>query len=134
MGDGSEKGQYHSLASGVLSGKLILSTRPDASHFSFFLYAMSALPAAALMLHPVIFSKEEVPYFLEYKTHSPPPNLGRKLGCVLQSECSLPGLLGEGGRQWNGVFFPYFPLLKPRCVLWSSASYSPPNTVSLHKS
>ena len=28
------------------------------------------------------------------------------------------------------VFFPYFPPLKPRCVLRSGASYSPKNTVS----
>ena len=26
----------------------------------------------------------------------PPPNLGGKWGCVLLSECSLPGLLGAG--------------------------------------
>ena len=26
-------------------------------------------------------------------------------------------------------FFSYFPPLKPRCVLWSSASYSPKSTV-----
>ena len=26
-------------------------------------------------------------------------------------------------------FFSYFPSLKPRCVLWSSASCSPKNTV-----
>ena len=32
---------------------------------------------------------------------TPPPNLGGKWGCLLQSECSLPGLLG-GGR-WSGV-------------------------------
>ena len=28
-------------------------------------------------------------------------------------------------------FFSYFPPLKPRCVLWSGASYSPKNTVKL---
>ena len=30
----------------------------------------------------------------------------------------------------QGFFFPYFPSLKPRSALWSSASYSPKNTVS----
>ena len=29
------------------------------------------------------------------------------------------------------IFFSYFPPLKPRCVLWSSASYSLKNTVNL---
>ena len=28
-----------------------------------------------------------------------------------------------------GSFFPYFPPLKPRCVLWSRVSYSLENTV-----
>ena len=27
------------------------------------------------------------------------------------------------GQQWNVSFFPCFPPLKPRCVLWSGASY-----------
>ena len=29
-----------------------------------------------------------------------------------------------GGGQWSRVFFSYFPPLKPRYVIWSSASYS----------
>ena len=37
-----------------------------------------------------------------------------------------PGV--SGGRGGAG-FFPYFPPLKPRCVLWSGASYSLKNTV-----
>ena len=60
----------------------------------------------------------------------------------------LPGSLGAGvggggcggdgvGSQEAGagphfllqIFFSYFPPLKPRCVLWSGASYSPKNTV-----
>ena len=36
-----------------------------------------------------------------------------------------------GGGGGGGVgFFPYFPPLKPRCVLWSGVSYSPKNTVN----
>ena len=70
----------------------------------------------------------------------PTANLGGKWRYVLYSKCSLPGsLAGEGGgagSQEAGagphfllqIFFPYFPPLKPRCVLWSDASYSPKNT------
>ena len=36
---------------------------------------------------------------------------------------------GGGVRRWNVFFFPIFPPLKPRCVLWASESYSPKNTV-----
>ena len=52
-----------------------------------------------------------LPYFSDYKMHSA-PNLGGKCGCVLQSECSLPGSL-EGGRRWwwSGFFFHIFLLL-----------------------
>ena len=67
------------------------------------------------------------------RTLPPHPNLGGKWGCVLQSECSLPGLLR--GRViyvikyfttfFASVFFSYFPPLKPRCVSWSE------NTVTL---
>ena len=45
------------------------------------------------------------------------------MGCVLYSECSLSGLLGGEVVVERG-FSPYFPPLKPRCVLWSSVSYS----------
>ena len=38
-----------------------------------------------------------------------------------------------GGGGWGAVveqgFFPYFPPLKPRYILWSGVSYSPKNTV-----
>ena len=37
----------------------------------------------------------------------------------------------EGGWQWSGFFFSYFPPLKPRYVLQSGASYSPKNTVNV---
>ena len=48
----AQKRDYgHCLASGVMSRrKLSPSTRPDARHFSFSLYATGALPAAALVL------------------------------------------------------------------------------------
>ena len=52
----------------------------------------------------------DLPYFLDYKMHSP-PNLGGKWGCVLQSKCSLPGSLGVGGGQMvEWVFLPIFLL------------------------
>ena len=35
---------------------------------------------------------------------------------------------GQGGGG-AGVFFSYFPPLKPGCVLWSGVSYSRKNTV-----
>ena len=35
-----------------------------------------------------------------------PQNLGRKWGCVLQSECRLPGSLRGRGWQWRMVFSP----------------------------
>ena len=38
----------------------------------------------------------ETTVFFDYKIHFSPPNVGRKWGCVLQSECSLPGSLGGG--------------------------------------
>ena len=38
--------------------------------------------------------------------------------------------MGGGGSGVGFFFFsPYFPPLKPRCVLWFGASYSPKNTV-----
>ena len=39
----------------------------------------------------------------DYKMHFP-SKFGRKWGCILQSECSLPGWLGYGGGR-GGVFF-----------------------------
>ena len=36
---------------------------------------------------------------------------------------------GAGSHFFFKKFFSYFPPLKPRCVLWSGASYSPKNTV-----
>ena len=54
-------------------------------------------------LHNILLGREasckkktlyvKVQYFSDYKTHHFPPNLGGKWGCVLQSECSLPGSL-----------------------------------------
>ena len=41
----------------------------------------------------------------------------------------LTWLWGEGAVVEQGFFFFYFPPLKPRCVLWSGASYSPKYTV-----
>ena len=38
---------------------------------------------------------------------------------------------GAGSSGRAGIFFFYFPPLKPRYVLWSGVSYSPKNTVSL---
>ena len=35
---------------------------------------------------------------------------------------------GAGPHFLLQIFFSYFPPLKPRCVLWSAASYSPKNT------
>ena len=57
-----------------------------------------------------------------------PQRFGRKMGCILWSECSLPGSLGEGVAV-ERVFSSYFPLRKSRYVLWSSASYTPKNMV-----
>ena len=37
--------------------------------------------------------------------------------------------LGGGGAVVDQGFFPYFPPLKPRYILWSSVSYSLKNTV-----
>ena len=45
--------------------------------------------------------------------------MGGKWGCIFQSECSFLAHCGEGGAAVERVFFPYFPLLKPRCVLGS---------------
>ena len=54
-------------------------------------------------------------------------------GCVcLTVQMQLTWLLGAGvgGLCGGGAgFFPYFPPLKPRYVLWSGVSYSPKNTV-----
>ena len=45
VGEGSERGQCHCLASGVLSRrKLTFDTRPDARYFIFSPYATGALP------------------------------------------------------------------------------------------
>ena len=85
--------------------------------------------------------EKNLPHFSDYKT--PPQNLGGKGGCVLESECSLPGSLGGwgggsgAGSQEAGAgphfllqnLFSYFPPLKPMCILWSSVSYSPKSTV-----
>ena len=54
------------------------------------------------------------------RTH---PQLGGKWGCILYSKYSLPSSLGWGAAV-EQKFFPHFPPLKPRCVWWSSASYS----------
>ena len=68
-----------------------------------------------------------LPYFLDYKTHSP-PNLGGNWGASYSPNVASLAFWGEGGNSGVG-FFSYFPPLKPRCVLWSSASYSPKNMV-----
>ena len=88
---------------------------------------------------PVTGFLPDLPYFSDSRMRlpHPTPNLGRKWGCVLQSKCSLPGSLGAGGGGGEGeegsggrvFFFPYFPPLKPRYVIWSGVSYSPKNTV-----
>ena len=70
-----------------------------------------------------------LPQFSDYKMHYPYPNLGGKWGCVLQLKCSLPGSLRGVGSGEAGLFSPYYPPLKPRCILWSGVSYSLKNTV-----
>ena len=51
----------------------------------------------------------------------PHPQFGRKMGRRLTVRMQLPWLTVAVEQ----VFFPYFPSLKPRYVLWSGASYSP---------
>ena len=69
-----------------------------------------------------------------FRTHFSPPNLGGN-GVV---SCSLNAVYlarwGERGQRWSRVFFPYFPPLKPRNLLWSSVSYSPKPTALLFPS
>ena len=71
------------------------------------------------------------------------PKIWEEMGVHPINNCSLPGSLGWGrdssgaGSQEAGtgphfllqIFFPCFPPLKPRCVLWSGASYSLKNMV-----
>ena len=53
VGEGSEKGRCHCLASGGLTGrKLSPGTHPDSSHFTFSLCTTCGLPAVALGLNP----------------------------------------------------------------------------------
>ena len=55
-------------------------------------------------------------------------NLGEKSVSYTQNVAYLARWGGGGGRggwRWSRFFSPYFPPLKPRCVLWSGASYSP---------
>ena len=47
-------------------------------------------------------------YCIFWTIRHPPPNLGGKWGCVLQSEGSLPGW-GNARGGGAGVFFPVFP-------------------------
>ena len=49
-----------------------------------------------------------------------PPNLGGNGGVSYSLNIDY---LAWGEGRWSG-FVPYFPPLKPRCALWSSASYS----------
>ena len=41
--------------------------------------------------------------------------------------------VGRGEVAVEQVFSPYFPPRKPRCVLWSGASYSPKYVNLLHR-
>ena len=102
------------------------------SHYSVFVNVFTCLEEPS---HVPISPQSYLQYthiFLTIRCTPPPPNLGGKQGCILQSECSLPGLLGKGGGGGVGSqeagtgphfllqnFFSYFPPLKPRCVLWS---------------
>ena len=70
----------------------------------------------------------KVPYFLNCKTHSPRQIWEEKGGASYSPNVAYLARWGGGG---GGVgFFSYFSPLKPRCVLWSGASYSPKNMVS----
>ena len=71
----------------------------------------------------------DILYFLDYKVH-PPPIWEEKGAASYSLNVACLACWGRG-QQWSGFFFffPYFPPVKPRCVLWSGASYSPKNTV-----
>ena len=75
----------------------------------------------------------KTPYFSDCKMHFYPPKFGRKMGVhhIVQMQLAWlaagSGVGGENGSGAGGFF--YFPPLKPRCILWSSASYSLKNTV-----
>ena len=71
-----------------------------------------------------------------------PPKFGEENGGASYSPnvaylAHWVGVGGGAGPQEAGAgphfllqkFFSYFPPLKPRCILWSGASYSPKNTV-----
>ena len=65
-------------------------------------------------------------YFSDYKMHSP-QEIWEENGDESYSPnvAYLAHLPGEGGAAVERVLFSYFPPLKPRCVLWTGASYSP---------
>ena len=70
-------------------------------------------------------------YFSDYKAHT--PQIWEEMGgmCYSLNVVYLAGGVDRGRWRWwwSRVFFPCFPPLNPRYVLWSGASYSPKNTV-----
>ena len=84
-------------------------------------------------------------YFSDYKMHFPPQKIWEENGGASYSP-NVAYLAHWGGRRWrwSGVTggrsrttifastcFSYFPPLTPRCVLWSGASHSPKNMVTV---
>ena len=69
-----------------------------------------------------------VPYFLDYKMHFPTPIWEGNGGVSYSPNIAYLAHWGEGGVVERG-FYSCFPPLKPRCVLWSGASYSSKNMV-----
>ena len=61
--------------------------------------------------------------------HFSPPQIWEENGGASYSPNVAYLAHGGQGVAVEQGFFPYFPPLKPRCVLWSGASYSPKNMV-----
>ena len=67
-----------------------------------------------------------IPYFLDYKMQFPQQIWEENGGASYSANVAYLALWGGGGTAVEqGFFFPYFPPLKPRYVLWSGVSYSP---------
>ena len=72
-------------------------------------------------------------YFSDYKMHRSPQIWEERGGASCRPNVAYlahwGGGLGGAWQWWSGIFFSYFPLLKPKYILWSSVCYSPTNTI-----